>query len=237
MTQSRHINAPRRVWTDAERTTLRNLYPHQRTADIALQMGIPLPLVYSQATKMGMRKSAEFHATDKSGRILKGGTLSQANQFKPGQKPWNAGTHYQPGGRCATTQFKPGNINHNTLPVGSYRIVTHQATGAQHLERKTSNAKGANHKRWTPVARLVWEQAHGPVPQGHIIVFKPGQRTLELSEITLNKLECINRRENARRNHPINSNPALAKLIQLKGAITRQVNRINRHHQESRATP
>ena len=82
------------------------------------------------------------------------------------------------------------------------------------------------------MAELVWCEANGPLPPKHIVVFKPGQRTLELTEITLNKLECITRRENARRNHPINSNPALAKLIQLKGAITRQVNRINRAAQE-----
>lgn len=227
MTTSRHINAPRRAWTDAERDTLRSLYPHQRTADIAAQMGIPLHLVYSQASRMGLRKSAQFHATDKSGRLFKGGTRGQASQFKPGQQPWNAGTSYRPGGRCAETQFKPGNQPHTTLPVGAYRIVTHHS-GAQHLERKTSEAKGANHKRWTPVARLVWEAAHGPVPPGHIVVFKPGQRTLVLEHITLDRLECITRAQNADRNHPNRSQPEIAKLIQLKGAITRQVNRITK---------
>jgi hypothetical protein len=121
---------------------------------------------------------------------------------------------------------------HTAQPVGSYRVVTHQS-GAQHLERKTSTTKGANHMRWTPVARLVWQAAHGPVPPGHIVVFKPGQKTLVLQDITLDRIECISRKENARRNHPSSSNPELARLIQLKGAITRQVNRIN---QESRAT-
>lgn len=231
MTASRHLNAPRRTWTPALLATLRALYPNTRTADIATQMGIDITLVYSQANRMGLRKSAEFHATDKSGRILKGGKLSVATQFTPGQKPWNTGTHYHPGGRCADTQFKPGNLPHTTQPVGAYRIVTNHASGTQHLERKTSEAKGANHMRWTPVSRIVWEAAHGHVPPGHIIVFKPGQKTLVLAEITIDRVECITRAEHARRNHPNSSNPEIARLIQLKGAITRQVNRINRESQ------
>lgn len=227
MTTQQRTHTQAHAWTEAERNTLRSLYPHQRTADIAAQLGIALQAVYSQANRMGLRKSAEFHPTDKSGRVFKGGTRGQATQFKPGQKPWNTGTSYQAGGRCAETQFKPGNLPPTTLPVGAYRIVTHH-TGAQQLERKTSTTKGANHKRWTPVARLVWEQAHGPVPPGHIVVFKPGQRTLVLEQITLDRLECITRKENARRNHPATRHPELAKLIQLKGAITRQVNRITK---------
>lgn len=224
---TRHRTPPH-AWTAAELATLRALYPGTNTADIAAQLGVAIGMVYAQASRLGLRKSAEFHATDKSGRLFKGGTRGQATQFKPGQQPWNAGTNYQAGGRSEQTRFKPGNQPHTTQPVGSYRIVTHQRTGAQHLERKTSEAQGANHKRWTPVARLVWEAANGPVPPGHIVVFKPGQRTVVLEQITLDRLECITRRENARRNHPATRYPELAKLIQLKGAITRQVNRITK---------
>lgn len=92
---------------------------------------------------------------------------------------------------------------------------------------------GPNHKRWIPVSRLVWEEHHGPVPDGHIVIFKePRLATTVLEEITVDKLMCISRAENARRNHPSRSNPELAKIIQLKGAITRQVNRINREHEQ-----
>jgi len=233
MTKSRHILKPRHAWTDAERTKLTELYPTQRSADIAKLLGVELAMVYAQAGRMGLRKSAEFSATDKSGRIFKGGKLGQATQFTPGQKPWNDGIKgYQPGGRCAETQFKAGQQPHTTMPVGSYRIVSHHS-GWKHLERKTSEAKGANHKRWTPVTRLVWEQTHGPVPPGHIVVFKPGRATLVLEHITLDAVECITRKEIARRNHPNSSNPELAKLIQLKGAITRQVNRIQQEQHAS----
>lgn len=225
MTKSMHLNAPRRTWTEAELATLRRTYPHQPTSEIAALLGIDLALVYRRASMLGLHKSAAFAASDKSGRTFKGGTLGQTTQFKPGQKSWNDGLSYQPGGRCAQTQFKPGQKPHSTLPVGSYRTVT-EKTGRKHLERKTSEAKGSNDKRWTPVARLVWEAAHGPVPQGSMVVFKKGQQTAVLEEITLDRVECITRAQHADRNHPNRSNPELAKLIQLKGQITRQVNRI-----------
>lgn len=216
MTKSRGFLPPRHQWTHKQVAMLQAQYPHQRTADLAKVLGIDVKLVYAKAS-----------------RIFKGGILGKATQFKPGQTVWNAGVQYQAGGRCAETQFKPGDKPHTTMPVGSYRVVVKKrGPGYQQLERKTSEASGANHKRWTPVTRLVWESANGPVPCGCIVVFKPGQRTVVLEQITLDRLECITRRENAHRNHPNRSNPELAKLIQLKGAITRQVNRINREHQE-----
>jgi hypothetical protein len=41
---------------------------------------------------------------------------------------------------------------------------------------------GALYRNWVAVHRLVWEQAHGPVPPGHIVVFRPGRHTTDLDE-------------------------------------------------------
>ena len=60
-----------------------------------------------------------------------------------------------------------------------------------------------------------------------------GQFTNVLEEITANKLECISRAENARRNSMWRLDPEVAKLYQLKGAITRQVNRIKKETQHA----
>jgi hypothetical protein len=132
-----------------------------------------------------------------------------------------------------TTQFATGIEPPNTLPVGSLRIINHH--GGKQLERKVSTARGPNHVRWKAVHRLVWEAVHGPTPPGHIVIFRPGMKTLVEAEITIDKVECISRAENARRNHPRNASPEMAKLCQLKGAITRQVNRIQREHNERTA--
>ena len=217
-----------RSWLDHELATLRTLYPHQRTADIAALLGIGITLVYRRASMLGLRKSAAFQATDKSGRILVGGVLSQKTQFVPGQKPWNTGKRFIAGGRSADTQFKKGSMGgaaqHNYVPIGTLRV-----SKDGYLERKfTDNPALVPARRWVGVHRLVWEAANGPIPAGWVVRFKPGQRTSTLADITADRLECIDRAENARRNHPNSYNPEFAKLVQLKGAITRQVNRIQK---------
>jgi len=215
----------RTPWTAPEIAHLVRLYPDTKTIELAAAMGRKLSSVHTKAAALGLKKSAAFNASKASGRI------------QPGQKPWNTGRKgWQAGGRSALTRFTTGMLPPNTVPVGSYRIIT-EKNGGQHLEQKVREVPGPNHKRWTPVSRLVWEAAHGPVPHGCIVVFKPGRRTLVLQDITLDRLECITRAENARRNHPLSSNPELAKLCQLKGAITRQVNRITREHEQHQGHP
>lgn len=219
-------NRPQYPWTQADEATMLALYPHTRTTDLAAQLGAPLDLVYRKAQSMGLKKSKEFQATDKSGRILVGGKLGKASQFAPGQKPWNAGLKgYHPGGRSVDTQFKPGELvgqaAHNWVPVGTYRI----AAKDNYLQRKTSDA-GLGHKDWTSVHRLVWEAAHGPVPDGHVVVFLPGRKTTVLELITLDAVECITRTDLMRRNTIWAKGRALGGLYQLKGAINRQVNRL-----------
>lgn len=224
---------PRHKWTQQQSALLRELYPDTRTTDIAARMGIDIKLIYRKALRMGLRKSQEFFALDKSGRILKGGKLSVATQFVTGLVPWNKGRKgWQAGGRSVHTQFTTGMEPPNTRPIGTLRIITSNG-GIKQLERKVSNASGPSHVRWKAVHRLVWEAAHGPVPHGHLVVFKPGMKTLVEAEITIDKVECITRAQNANRNHPKNKSPELAKLVQLKGAITRQVNRINKEHATS----
>lgn len=219
-------------WTAEQLDKLRQHYPTTRTADLANDLQIPLAKVYSKAMALGLRKNETFMATSSSGRILRGGRLGVQTQFHSAQTPWNAGLKgWDAGGRSSETRFKPGAKPATTMPVGSYRI-----NKDGHLQRKIGEASGANHKRWRNVAELQWIEANGPVPAGHIVIFRPGMRTAVLEEITLDRIECISRAENARRNHPANKSPELARLVQLKGAITRQVNRIAREAEE-RAAP
>jgi hypothetical protein len=118
--------------------------------------------------------------------------------------------------------------------VGTYRIVTDRKK-EKRLERKTSDNAGPNYMRWTPVTRIVWEAANGPVKKGWLVVFKAGMKTTVLEEITLDRLDCITRAEHARRNSAALRSPEMASLYQLKGAIARQVNRINKQAREANA--
>jgi hypothetical protein len=58
-----------------------------------------------------------------------------------------------------------------------------------------------------------------------------------LEHITVDRLECISQAENGRRNAPTVKHPEVARLIQLKGAITRQVNRITQQDSQKEPRP
>jgi hypothetical protein len=226
---------PRRFWTDVEIARLTCEYPVRQTAELASEFGCSESRVYAKAAELGLHKSEAFMESDRSGRIKRGRTDPRmvATQFKPGQSSWNkgvkgvCGTHPN----CRRTQFKPGRPASqaaNYVPIGSYRM-----SKDGYLEQKvTDDPSIVPARRWIGVHRLVWEAAHGPVPPGHVVCFLSGRRSAELDKITLDALELVSRAELARRNHPRSRDPELAKLVQLKGAITRQVNRIAREAQE-----
>lgn len=219
----------RRAWSPRELRLLRELYPDLLAESVAREIGRSVRSIYAMAGLLGLRKSALFLASDRSRRIQRGkqSPAMVAAQFKPGLVPWNKGRALAAHPNSRATQFKPGSKPHNTLPVGSYRI-----NRDGNLQRKVGEARGSNSMRWRCVAELVWIEAKGTVPPKHIVVFRRGMHTTVPEEITPDRVECISLAENARRNHPRNRDPELGRLIQLKGAITRQVNRINREAQE-----
>lgn len=229
--------APRRFWAPAELDKLTREYPERSTADLAAEFGCEISRVYAKAAELGLRKSDAFMESDRSGRIQRGRRDPRMveTQFKPGITPWNKGTKGVAGQHpnCQRTQFKKGSMSgaaqHNYVPIGSYRL-----SKDGYLEQKTNDDHPVPARRWVAVHRLVWEAANGPIPEGHVVGFLPGRRSNVLEKITLDALELISRGELARRNHPRSRDPDLAKLVQLKGAITRQVNRIAREAQEQK---
>lgn len=224
----------RRRWTQRERSILRMRYPNEQTADIARDLGRPTSQVYNAAHYMGLKKTAEFYRSDKSGRIQRGRTdpRMKATQFKTNHRTWNKGKKgWQAGGRAQETQFKKGrppSAARNYRPIGSLRI-----SEDGYLERKTTDRRDIYpSRRWCAVHRLVWQAENGPIPDGHIVVFRQGQLINVESEITVDRLECISRVELMRRNTYHNYPKEVALAIQLRGALTRQINKRAKQHAE-----
>lgn len=221
----------RQSWSTEELSMLKLEYPSSHTPTLAKKMGRGVSGVYQKALAMGLRKSAEYLASPLAGRT--DGKRGGASRFAPGHVTWNkgvkgvCGTHQN----CRRTQFKKGDPvqgRHNYQPIGSERL-----SKDGYIERKiTDDQSIVPARRWIGVHRLVWEDANGPVPRGHVVCFRPGCKTAEADKITLESLELVSRKELARRNHPVTRSPELAKLVQLKGAITRQINRIAREAKE-----
>lgn len=223
------MTANRRRWTPDELVVLRAMYPDHSAAAVGQALGRAPGSVHRKAAALQIRKSPEFFASDSAGRIQRGQQHPAivATRFQAGQQPWNKGIAYDAKGRSHETRFKKGVLNGTAAklwkPVGAYRLCEGQ------LQLKTGTTPGPNNLRWTPVTRLVWQAAHGPVPDGHIVVFKPGRATSVLEEITIDKLDCISRAENARRNsvHTLYP-PEVARLVQLRGALNKQINKQQR---------
>lgn len=214
-----------RVWTASELRTLRRRYPDERAADVAEAMGRTPRSIYQKATELGLRKSAKFLASDRSGRIIRGKQHPSMirHQFQRGHATWNKGLHYRPGGRCAETQFRKGELHgmaaQRLQPLGATRL---DKDG--NLIRKISH-DGCRYKRWRSVHSLVWEAANGPIPSGHVVVFKSGRHTAVESEITLERLELVSRAENMRRNSYLTRYPKeVGDLMRLRGALKRKIN-------------
>lgn len=221
MTKSRGILGPRKRWTDYEREVLRTHYALTLTADLAELLGHTLSSTHQQARKLGLVKSVEWIAETAKARIEANPDHgSRRSRLQPGAEPWNKGTHYDAGGRSAQTRFqkgRPASEARNYQPIGSTRVTRDGI-----LERKVSDdPRIYPARRWVNVARLVWEAEHGAIPTAHLVRFRDGMRTVIEAEITLDRIECIDRAEHARRNQgPLE----LRRIAQLRGAITRQIN-------------
>lgn len=225
MTKSRGILGPRRAWTEYEDQVLREHYATTLTADLAELLGRQLSSTHQRARKLGLAKDLAVvadWARERSSRPDHGG---KAHQFKPGVPSWSKGTKGRVGVQegCKATQFKPGRPAQearNYVPIGSLRVTRDGI-----LERKTTDDPSVYPaRRWTSVARLVWIDANGPIPEGHLVRFKPGMHTTEADQITVDKLECVSRAGHARMN--VQQVPIeIRRLTQLRGAVTRAINK------------
>jgi len=100
---------------------------------------------------------------------------------------------------------------HNHRPVGSTRVSVDG-----YIEIKTSEPR-----TWRQLHRELWKEHHGAYPaKDRVVVFRDGNQ----QHCVIENLEEISRADLCRRNSYHNYGPELAKLVQLRGAVTRQIN-------------
>lgn len=190
-------------------------YADTPTRDIAQHLARSERSIYSKAGQLGLKKSAEFLASAMSGRLKTNSTLGKSSRFKPRQTPWNKGTHFISGGRSAEHQFKPGRRPWNHHPIGHERL-----SKDGYLQIKMTDT-GITRHDYVFVHRMVWETEHGAIPADHVVIFKDGNK----KNIDISNLQCLIRAELMAKNTVHNLPKPLADLVQLRGAITRQINK------------
>lgn len=135
---------------------------------------------YKEITQMindrfgeGTITTKQIHSYLKNHKIKTGRTGCYAK----GHVPWTKGRKIEeiikdPEKRQGfyDSQYKKGNVPHNTLPVGS--IVK---TTDGYLARK-KQMEGSQRDKWEFLHRAVWEEHNGPIPDGMKISFKDGNK-------------------------------------------------------------
>lgn len=216
--RSAHGRRRRRRWTAAELTTLRKVDPTTETKEIAEQLERSVCSVYAQAALMGIRKTPEFKAAmlRRLGKRLQ--VTGTGTRFQKGHVPWSKGRKgLDLGGRSRETRFKKGNRPHTWVPVGT------ESTSDGYRVRKVRDTGRGQWVDWKFVHHQLWENAHGrKVPRGHALVFKNGDRT----DVRLENLELISRRELMRRNtihnYPESVKGAIRALARLRKTIRKE---------------
>lgn len=225
MTKSRNLIRTKWRPTEAEIELVRRNFPDSKTADLAQALGVAYHQVTTLAKRIGVAKSDEFLNGPAGNRL--DGVRGASSRFTKGNVPWTKGKKL-PGFGSKETQFKPGQSPVNRLPLGSFRIAS--AQGGSYLQIKLTETGYPPHD-WVMYHRHVWEQARGPIPEGHMVVFK-GERSTNPDEITVDRLECISKQEHMQRHTFHQYGPEIASVVHLRSAITRQINKRAEHEQE-----
>lgn len=141
--------------------------------------------------------------------------------FKKGHVPWNLGTK----GLTAPNsgQFQPGHMPSNKRRLWTERITR---DGYVEISIPERNPHTGAPTRFKQKNKWLWEMEHGPVPKGHVLIFKDGDKLnchidnlLLIKRTELLSLNLHNYQEAANELKP--SILALAKLEAKAGIRTR----------------
>lgn len=220
----------RRSWTSAEEAELRARYPHEPTAALARALDRTVKSLYQRAQALGVRKSDDYLTSAAACRLRRGAdNPGREYQFRPGHVPANKGLRHPPGwapGRMAAAQFKPGQIAGKAaqllLPVGAEVI---DPEGYRKRKVRDDAPPNQARKNWAFVHVLVWEAAHGPVPPGHVVVFRNGNK----ADIQPSNLELLTRADLMRRNSIHRYPPELKSTIRAVSKLAKKI----RHAEEA----
>lgn len=227
MTADRYRSG-KRLWSAEEDAALQQRYPDQPTATLAGELRRSVASVYQRARQLGLLKSPAYLASPHASRLRRGDQVGKRTQFQKGQTPFNKGLR-RPGftaGRMQETWFKKGERRgaaaRNWLPVGTIAVDAEGYRRIKVRESLPGEPHGfGNTKAWPLLNRHLWAEAHGPIPPGHAVVFKDGNR----AHCVLENLELVSQRDLMRRNSVHNLPAPVADVVRLIGAVKRQIRR------------
>jgi hypothetical protein len=125
------------------------------------------------AAAFNARYGAQISKKALSQRARKAGAKTAAGRgrFAKGLRPWNTGLKGVPvSAGFKSAQFREGSVPHTELPIWSYAIKS----GYWAIKVSDCAPTGYSRQDWEYVHRLTWQDHHGPIPAGHVVVLIDG---------------------------------------------------------------
>ena len=173
-----------RQWTQAEKDYLAEIVPGRSHREILKLMNerfehFQLGQIEAAIKRYGLN-------TGRTGQFEKGSVPATKG------KTWDEFMSPEAQARCRQTTYSSGNKPHNHRPIGSERV---DKDGYIWVKVKDHyDPEGYNDWRdlWIPKHRHIWEQAHGKLPKGSIVVFLDG----DISNFDVDNLASLTKAEN-----------------------------------------
>ncbi len=177
--------------------------------------------IYNRSEVLNVRKSQEYLNSPAACRLRRGDNIGKEYRFQKGQIPPNKGVKGINYEGMKATQFGIGHKPANYRPVGTIRD-----SRDGYLEIKI--ADGIH--QWRLLHRVIWERCNGEIPKGHIVSFIDRNP----KNINIKNLALFTKVQNMKRNSLHSYPKEIAKLIQLQGAINRQINKRTKQNEQHR---
>lgn len=186
----RRLDRRHMAWEPWEEEAIRELFPIMINPDLAVLFGRSANAIKRKAYNMGLNW--------KLPEVYK-----QAQQ-----RALNSP-------RAKATRFRKGNVPQTWKPIGTEIVDCYG-----YRKRKVRDGARPAVYNWEFVHVLVWQEARGPVPPGHVVAFRNGNKT----DIRLENLQLLSFEQNMRRNSIHQYPPEVVDLMMLKGRLTRVIN-------------
>ena len=151
----------------------------------------------------------------KNRRICSG----RLGQFQKGQISWNKGSKGLTGPN--RTSFKKGHLPHNTRHLWYERVG--KRDGRVEISVPEKNPYTGYNRRFKAKHVWLWEQEHGPVPDGHVVAFADGNpANFDMENLVLlDRLELLRLNKHRHKKAPEEVQPVLITLAKLEAKAIR----------------
>lgn len=192
-------------------------YSTMISQEIADKFGCSLYSIYGKAHRLGLEKDKKFMTGHFRQKAMEPDHGGRKTRFKKGTIPPNKGKRIEeymsPEGieKSKISRFKHGHKPYNTGRDGDIRW--RPSCGYYYIRIREGH--------WKEYHRYLWEQKKGPIPEGHNISFRDGNRR----NCAIENLECISNAELALRNTIHNYPSEVKDLFYLRRSLGEAINK------------